>query len=125
MVAPPIQNETLLGMLRENPGLPGSRIIRGYQAAPDEDAEDILLAYHPLTGFGIEGIDLYFTAYRPTHVIFSPINRIAILALVGCILFIAVLCVNAYRDVHNNIVRPLALLNEGAQIARNAAIDAR
>ena len=123
--APPIQSASLKEMLGEQPDTPGSRVIRGYPGDSSSPPQDVLLAYHPLLDIGVDAADMriYFATYRPTAVIFSPINRIATMALVGCILFIAVLCVNAYRDVHNNIVRPVSLLNEGAQIIRQGDFD--
>lgn len=89
----------------------------------DDDAQDVLMAYQSISGFGVENVSLYFTAYRPTRLVFSRINRDAFLALAGCLLFIAVVWVNRYRDVHNNIVRPISLLNEGAQIIRQGDFD--
>lgn len=101
----------------------GSLHIANYRSAEDAKPEDVLLAFERLNGRGLENYTVYFVAYRPTSLVFSTINRVALLALLLCILFIAILCVNAYRDVHNNIVRPVSLLNEGAQIIRQGDFD--
>jgi len=101
----------------------GSLVIRDYVAAPDEPASDVLLAYHRLNGVHFQNASIWFLTYRPTDLVYTQINRYAVLALMGCVMLIAVLCLRAYRDVHNNIVRPLSLLNEGAQIIRQGDFD--
>ncbi len=101
----------------------GSFIIPDYRLRPEDEARDVLMAFQALSGLRFGDMDFYLTAYRPTRLIYYQINRVALLALAGCVLFIAVLCVNAYRDVHNNIVRPISLLNEGAQIIRQGDFD--
>jgi PAS domain S-box-containing protein len=64
----------------------------------------------------LEQPHVYIIVYRPSSLVYSNINMSAALALVLCSIFIGVMCLNAYRNVHNNIVRPVSLLNEGAQI---------
>lgn len=118
-----VMNKTLARRLSERPRQPGTYFIPNYQAGNNDVPRDVLLAYRPLRNFGLNDADIYFAAYRGTQQIFAPINRAALLALAGCILFIAVLCLRAYRDVHNNIVRPVSLLNEGAQIIRQGDFD--
>lgn len=101
----------------------GSMHISNYTTAGTGTRENVLLAYQRLNSSGFQQYGIYFVAFRPTSLVFSTINRAALLALLGCVLFIAVLCINAYRDVHNNIVRPVSLLNEGAQIIRQGDFD--
>lgn len=95
----------------------GSLLIKGYTIG--QETKDVFLAYHKLET--PEGI--YLITYRPAAETFQSINTMATMAVVVCMLFIAFLCFNAYRNVHNNIVRPLALLNEGAQIIRQGDLD--
>ncbi len=103
--------------------LSGTASIREYKATPDTPGTDVLLAYHQLDRIQFQGARIWFMTYRPTELVFTQINRYSVLALVGCVILIAVLCLRAYRDVHNNIVRPLSLLNEGAQIIRQGDFD--
>ncbi len=103
-------------------GESGSFSLPGYEG-PDGGPQDVLMAYHSMSYMGPGDMSLYFVAYRPTKDVYGKINFTAFFALAGCILLIAVLCVNAYRNVHNDIVRPVSLLNEGAQIIRQGDFD--
>ena len=78
-----------------------------------------LVAYHRL----MPDSSVYITVHRPTPQVFSKINLAASLTLAISGLIIAVFCVIAYRNVNNTIIRPLALLNEGAQIIRQGDLD--
>ena len=80
---------------------------------------DAFLAYERL----FPGEDVYLVVYRPASIVFTSINRGALLAVAFCLFLIACLCVNAYRNVHNNIVRHILLVNEGAQIIRQGDLD--
>lgn len=82
-------------------------------------SRDVYLAYHNI----LNREDLYLVVYRPTSAVFSSINLWALLAVVSSVLFIFFLCVNAYRKVHTNIIQPVSLLNEGAQIIRRGDLD--
>lgn len=94
-----------------------SLALDGYEVEGKE--QQVFLAYHKL-----DVLDhLYLLTYQPASEVFFNINMLAVMAVLGCIVFIAFLCLNAYRNVHNNIVRPLALLNEGAQIIRQGDLD--
>ncbi|MCH8203626.1 MAG: response regulator [Candidatus Hydrogenedentes bacterium] len=115
--------ESLGRRLSEHPDPPGSFLVPDYRLRPEDERQDVLMAFQVLTGLEFGGIDIYLTAYRPTRLLYSQINGMAFAALVGCVLFIAVLCLKAYRDIHNNIVRPVSLLNEGAQIIRQGDFD--
>lgn len=82
----------------------------------------VLLAYHHLAGR--EGsYQVYVVVYRLAETAYSTINLWALFTLGGSSIVIGLFCVLAYRRVHNNIVRPLALLNEGAQIIRHGDLE--
>ncbi len=74
--------------------------------------EHVLIAYDQLFDYA----KVYIAVSRPARMVFSRIYQGVALALVVLVLGIAFLYLNAYRHVHNNIVRPVLLLNEGAQI---------
>ncbi len=97
--------------------------LANYTDRENGPAQDVLMAYFPVTSPSFQGVEIYFTAYRPTSAVYSTMNRWALFALLVCILFIGGLCLKAYRDVHNDIVRPVSLLNEGAQIIRQGDYD--
>ena len=98
----------------------GSQHISDYQVG---DLElDVHLAFYRIENTGFPG-EFYLVAYRFAPAIFQDINPLAGLAVTVCIIVIAFLCLKAYRDVHNNIVRPVSLLNEGAQIIRQGDFD--
>ncbi len=67
--------------------------------------------------------NLYLAVYRPTYLVYRGINFVAILTLVVSSLVIAFFGIITYRFVNNNIIRPVALLNEGAQIIRHGDLD--
>lgn len=75
-------------------------------------AEDVFLAFYPIFERG----GYYVLVYQPQSSVYGVVNRSALLGILACFAFIAFLCFRAYRNVHNNIVRPVMLLNEGAQI---------
>ncbi|HOZ45338.1 MAG TPA: response regulator [Candidatus Hydrogenedentes bacterium] len=110
-----------------------TRLAERIQAAPERNGAsfrlsnyktggetlDVLIAYHRLFGWG----ETYVIVYRPASAVYRNINRGSMLALIGSILVIASFCVVAYRHSQRNIVRPIALLNEGAQIIRQGDLD--
>ncbi len=79
----------------------------------------VLLAYHRLS----PDSPMYFLVYRPVSSVFANINLGAVLTVVVSGLVIALFCVIGYRIVNNNIIRPVSLLNEGAQIIRQGDFD--
>ncbi|MCP4644757.1 MAG: response regulator [bacterium] len=91
-------------------GHSGTEELFTYQAG--DKTLHVLLAYDRL----FDGAPIFIGVYRPAREVFAPIGRAAAIAFGCCIAGLAVLCLNAYRTVHNNIVRPVLLLNEGAQI---------
>ncbi len=79
----------------------------------------ILLAYqkiHP-------EYDLYFCAYRHLDNIFWFIHVGSIVALIVAGMVILFFSLISYRIVHRNILRPLSLINEGAQIIRQGDLE--
>ena len=114
-------DQQLIELLESEPSA-GATMLPDYLLR-EELEQDVILAYQRLHNLGLPGQTVYLVVSRPSALVFSDLNMMAGLALVGGILFIAFLCVNAYRDVHNNIVRPISLLNEGAQIIRQGDFD--
>jgi PAS domain S-box-containing protein len=78
-----------------------------------------LMAYHRL----LPQHDLYLLAYRPSSAVFANLNLAAGLTLLVSSLVIGLFCIIAYRIVNNNIIRPVSLLNEGAQIIRQGDLE--
>lgn len=79
----------------------------------------VLLAYEKI----YPEYDLYFCAYKQLNEIFwfLHIGSIAALFIAGLvILFFSLI---GYRIVHRNILRPLSLINEGAQIIRQGDLE--
>ncbi len=113
----PLADELELG----NPS--GAMRMSGFKLDPNAPGETVLVAYQQLQGIEFDEFKIWFVAFRSTAEVFSTINRLAILAFALCVSLIAAVCVKAYRDVHNNIVRPVSLLNEGAQIIRQGDFD--
>lgn len=74
---------------------------------------DVLLGYKRLP---LPNVAVYSVVSRPASVVYAKINSWSAAAIAGLAVVISVLCLVAYRNVHNNIVRPVSLLNEGAQI---------
>ena len=83
---------------------------------------NVYLAYHGLFPPD-RGYQVYILVYRSTVATWWPIIRWAMFTILGGIIVIAIFCVIAFRNIHNNIVRPLALLNEGAQIIRQGDLE--
>lgn len=73
-----------------------------------------LMAYHRL----MPERDLFIVVYRPRMAVFANINLAAVISFVVSVIVIALFCIVAYRNVHNNIIRAVSLLNEGAQIIK-------
>ena len=108
-------------MLTERPAS-GSGYMSSYTTPGDESGKNVFLAFSRIwKGYGDQQV--YLLVYRPAVDVFSMINVWASLAAFVCGITIIVLCIKAYRDVHNDIVRPVSLLNEGAQIVRQGDFD--
>ncbi|MBX7256658.1 MAG: response regulator [Candidatus Hydrogenedentes bacterium] len=95
-----------------DPQRPSSDSVRTFDFSPEGVAVRSFVAYDRL----FDSRPVYVIVSRPASIVYSTIYLWAILAIAGCLAFIAFLGLNAYRNVHNNIVRPVLLLNEGAQI---------
>lgn len=94
----------------------GVKQIWKYETAGVE--RNVLLAYHKLGDFPV-----YILLYRPRAAAFAPVNQWAKLTILGSVIIIFLFCIVAYRNVHKNIVLPVALLNEGAQIIRQGDLE--
>ena len=115
-------HDKLKSALKKQP-VSGVYSIPKYIIEGGERKHNALLAYHSVIDLGLEDYSIYVVVYRPATNVFSALNRSLLLLTLGCMLFVGILCINAYRDVHNNIVRPVSLLNEGAQIVRQGDFD--
>ncbi|MCF6287409.1 MAG: PAS domain S-box protein, partial [Candidatus Hydrogenedentes bacterium] len=121
-------NVTSAQTIKADPGL-----VRHLKRQPPRDSDTLTLsnylshdgtmsavvAYHRL----FPDTELFLLAYRPTSDIYENINLAAILTLVLSGAIIGLFCIIAYRNVHNNIIRPVSLLNEGAQIVRQGDLE--
>lgn len=115
-------DEALLERFRERPAA-GTQRVEGYVGRTSSAPENVMLAFQRLPSSGLQTADIYLVVYRPMSDVYYGINTASVGVLLVCALAIAFLCINAYRDVHNNIVRPVSLLNEGAQIIRQGDFD--
>ena len=82
-------------------------------------AVDVYLGYQPLPGIK----NVYVVVYRSIFGVYAELHLGLMLAFAGSALVIPFFILVAYRNVHNNIARPIALLNEGAQIIRQGDLD--
>ena len=94
--------------------------IRNYQTRGEK--EDAFVAYCMFSSLN-NGYNAYVIVYRPAQDVFASINWWAFFTLACGIIIITLFSIIAYRDVHNNIVRPVSLLNEGAQIIRQGDLE--
>jgi len=94
--------------------------LRGYRFG--DEKMNVYMAYHGLFPPGMD-YQVYILVYRSTFATWWPIVRWALFTILGGAIVIAIFCVIAFRNIHNNIVRPLALLNEGAQIIRQGDLE--
>ena len=98
----------------------GAQRLRNYKT--QKIYVDVMLAYCRFMGATAES-DIYVVVYRPAAAVFANINWWAFYSVIGGSLTITLFLIIAYRNVHNNIVLPLSLLNEGAQIIRQGDLD--
>lgn len=101
---------SLLEAIQEGEGRGGVQRIRNFEII--DTRIDAFVAHTPL--YGVPGG--YLVVYRPVSAVFGGLDRGVAIASAGAALIVALLCLQAYRNVHNNVVRPVSLLNEGAQI---------
>lgn len=67
--------------------------------------------------------DTLVVGYQSASNLYGTINLWAMVVALVSVGIIGLFCLNAYRSVHNNIVRPVSLLNEGAQIIGQGDLD--
>lgn len=79
----------------------------------------VLMAYRKIS----EDFPIYVVVHQPTIVVFSTINVAAIVTLFVTFGVIGIFCIIAYRIINNSVIRPVSLLNEGAQIIRQGNLD--
>lgn len=111
-------DETLATLLRQNPAsIADSMFIWDYVARGQ--SLPVLLAYHRLEPHS----GLYLIAYRSMTQAVGGIAIVALAVFLVSAMVIFVFCIVAYRFVNNNVIRPVSLLNEGAQIIRQGDLD--
>lgn len=108
-------------------------LVRLLETLPDEDSGEMLLGDFSATEGTIPAVvayrrllpgkEVYLLAYRSASDVYQSINVAALLTLVVTSLVIGLFCIIAYRNVHNNVIRPVSLLNEGAQIIRQGDLE--
>jgi len=101
------------------PGIPASSSFYESEYSTRGESIRALMAYHRLDPQS----ELYLLAYRDASDVFWIINFGAALTLFVSSIVIGVFLIVAYRSVNNNIIRPVSLLNEGAQIVRQGDLD--
>gem|GEM_PF-309049 len=79
----------------------------------------VLLAYHRIPAEP----GLLIIAYRSLWDAMAGIAKSAAFTILISGIVIALFCIVGYRIVNNNIIRPLSLLNEGAQIIRQGDLE--
>ncbi|HPC16887.1 MAG TPA: ATP-binding protein [Candidatus Hydrogenedentes bacterium] len=122
---PPLKTEGAAPRLQQRlaaPDAPESGVMRVMNYKAHGKTQSVLLAFHRLQGREASYRE-YIVVYRPAVEVFANINAWAIYSIVGAVLIIGLFCIIAYRNVHNNIVRPVMLLNEGAQIIRQGDLE--
>jgi PAS domain S-box-containing protein len=97
-----------------NTGPSGSDSFSLWNYVSRDQSNDVLMAYHRL----LPEQDLFIIVYRYRSQVFANINLAALLSFAVSVFVIATFCIIAYRNVHNNIIRAVSLLNDGAQIIR-------
>ena len=100
-------SEAILELGNENSGT-----IRPVWFARTSSINDSFVAYDRL----LPDENIFILVSRSAADVYWIIYLSGLAALAGSAVLMAFLCLNAYRNVHNNIVRPVLLLNEGAQI---------
>ncbi|MCC6486273.1 MAG: response regulator [Candidatus Hydrogenedentes bacterium] len=94
------------------PNGPNSGTVRPARFAATGSINDSFVAYDRI----FDRHEIFILVSRSARDVYSIIYMVGALAVGGSMLLVAFLCLNAFRNVHNNIVRPVLLLNEGAQI---------
>jgi PAS domain S-box-containing protein len=103
--------------LLEDPGKASDSFFL-WQYSTGDISRPVLLAWYRYPGW-----PLYFIVHRPVAAVFARINLGAMLAVVITMIVIGIFCLIGYRLINNDIIRPLSLLNEGAQIIRQGDLE--
>jgi PAS domain S-box-containing protein len=114
----PYADEKLIERIRHQPARLFDTLSLWDYRTRDQEIP-VLLAYHRL----LDRADVYLVVYRPRLDVFANINAAAVISFCITLFLIGCFCIIAYRNVHNNIIRPLSLLNEGAQIIRQGDLE--
>lgn len=104
-------------MLHPARGASGTAVVS--QLLADRPGRRSFVAYNRI----FDGYPLFVLVSRPASEVYEPIFLWSVLAISACVLSIGFFYLNAYRNVHNNIVRPVLLLNEGAQIIERGDLE--
>ncbi|MBM3290317.1 MAG: PAS domain-containing protein, partial [Candidatus Hydrogenedentes bacterium] len=104
-------------MLGPARGANGTGVVR--QLLANGPAQSTFYAYDRI----FDGYPLFVLVSRPAAAVYAPIWFWSAMAIAACTLSIGFFYLNAYRNVHNNIVRPVLLLNEGAQIIERGDLE--
>ncbi len=88
----------------------------------------VLMAFHRLYHLPVfssisENPPVYLVVYRPASAVFANINLGALLTVIVTSVVIVVFYLIGYRIINNDIIRPVSLLNEGAQIIREGDLE--
>lgn len=106
----PLDNRLAAALQKE--GSHNSGTIRPVWFSAPGTMNNAFVAYDRL--FDKENV--FILVSRSAADVYWIIYMSGIAALAGSVMLMIFLSLNAYRNVHNNIVRPVLLLNEGAQI---------
>ncbi|MDZ4858294.1 MAG: response regulator [Candidatus Hydrogenedentes bacterium] len=104
-------------MLDPARGLSGT--VETYRLFDSTEPRHMFVAYDRI----FDAYPMFVMVARSASSVYAPIWFWSALTVTGCVVFIAFLWLNAYRNVHNNIVRPVLLLNEGAQIIEQGDLE--
>ncbi len=74
----------------------------------------VLMAYSRLVSY----FPVYVAVHQPAWRVFAGINIAALVTVFVSAIMIGIFCLIAYRIINNNVLRPISLLNEGAQLIR-------
>ena len=112
-------NKSLEERLLENPELEKDSFTLWNYTSRGEKNVPVLMAYRRLRS----NLPVYIAVHRPTAYVFRGINQAAAITLLVSMFIIGIFCAIGYRIVNNTIIRPVSLLNEGAQIIRQGDLE--
>ncbi len=97
----------------------GEGIITLFSFPVNNKRQPVLIAFQKI----LPEYELYTIVFRPFYEIFWFIHVGSIVALILAGLVILIFSVIGYQIVHKNILMPLSLINEGAQIIRQGDLE--